>query len=273
MGIKEGGQPEATEDVLVTYPEAPLHFACGKGIVSGSAVCEALIRIHNHTPYTIELLWVDYKGKTQDYGRLNAGQSVRMSTFLTHPWVFRALDNPAASPFLAIRGQKKQVAFPSLQNPDIHIEMAKPIVWSPKTHNTHYKNHVLFRKRVRTLLAVFHQLQKQHGQPVRMLSALSPSSSGNWDAPLQRASTAQRSPAKYGAGYPYPSSPGSGYAADLLAKQAQHAKSPAGPPSPNTMRKRGIAGSIRAFCSLPVTSAQVPAVVFDDMEEDEFRGR
>lgn len=33
------------------------------------------------------LKWIDFNGKLQDYGRLNAGHQVTMDTYRTHPWV------------------------------------------------------------------------------------------------------------------------------------------------------------------------------------------
>lgn len=33
------------------------------------------------------ILWLDFKGQTKDYAQLEAGKSVTLQTFLTHPWM------------------------------------------------------------------------------------------------------------------------------------------------------------------------------------------
>ena len=48
--------------------------------------------ITNSTNHPLQLYWIDYDCVEQDYGIIEAGQTVIQPTFVTHPWILRAVE-------------------------------------------------------------------------------------------------------------------------------------------------------------------------------------
>lgn len=44
------------------------------------------VKFKNASDKTVELIWFDFKGKRVSYGQIQAGQSLGMTTYVTHPW-------------------------------------------------------------------------------------------------------------------------------------------------------------------------------------------
>eukprot|EP00775_Hariotina_reticulata_P013376 gene13376-13503_t len=47
------------------------------------------LRFANNTPYSVRVLWLDYKGNESTYELVKPGGVVYQHTFLTHPWIVR----------------------------------------------------------------------------------------------------------------------------------------------------------------------------------------
>ncbi|KAG5267266.1 hypothetical protein AALO_G00219840 [Alosa alosa] len=59
--------------------------------------------------------WLDFKGKPVSYGDISPNGTLRMNTFLTHPWVFRVTENGAK-----LLANRQEVYYPTLsENKDI----------------------------------------------------------------------------------------------------------------------------------------------------------
>ena len=50
------------------------------------------IIFNNQTNSRIEAFWIDFEGKLKSYGTINAGDTLNMSTFEKHPWLFKNVD-------------------------------------------------------------------------------------------------------------------------------------------------------------------------------------
>jgi len=139
----------------------------GKPIVSKSSVSQVTCAFHNHTPYTVELFWLNYLSAPISYGTVAPNSSRLLYTYHTHPWVFSVPGDATASAFLGLRGSGKQVAFPFGKHADVHIELVKPVQWKPAVHKERFSSkHPEFTAEIRELLMVHHRLKHFHGEPV-----------------------------------------------------------------------------------------------------------
>ena len=60
------------------------------GLKSLNCNTRAYVQFSNKSTRTVDLLWLDYKGKRVRYDRLRPGQQSQiLHTFVTHPWEFR----------------------------------------------------------------------------------------------------------------------------------------------------------------------------------------
>jgi len=48
----------------------------------------APVRFVNTTMHQVQLLWINFEGQAVNYGTLSPGDTLAISTFATHPWIF-----------------------------------------------------------------------------------------------------------------------------------------------------------------------------------------
>ncbi|KAJ9519417.1 hypothetical protein QJQ45_023060 [Haematococcus lacustris] len=131
----------------------------GASIVSLSSVSQTSVHFHNHTPWDVELLWVNYKSEPISYGTIPVGYSKLMHTYHTHPWCFRVPGSSQATRFLTLRDTQQQVVFPCKKASNAHLVVAPNLPWSLKTADLFRNRHRKFAAQARALLLAHHRLK------------------------------------------------------------------------------------------------------------------
>ncbi|KAL6750111.1 hypothetical protein V8C86DRAFT_2820793 [Haematococcus lacustris] len=131
----------------------------GASIVSLSSVSQTSVHFHNHTPWDVELLWVNYKSEPVSYGTIPVGYSKLMHTYHTHPWCFRVPGSSQATRFLTLRDTQQQVVFPCKKASNAHLVVAPNLPWSLKTADLFRNRHRKFAAQARALLLAHHRLK------------------------------------------------------------------------------------------------------------------
>jgi hypothetical protein len=84
-------------------PQETLSQTVAIKLCSGESVSTEYVRFTNDTPYTIQMLWLDYCGRERPYDIIPPGESYIQHTFFTHPWIAREVNTATRLP---INGQE-----------------------------------------------------------------------------------------------------------------------------------------------------------------------
>lgn len=49
---------------------------------------KVLVAFINTTPYTVEILWINFEGQAVKYAVLDSHKACGINTYVTHPWIF-----------------------------------------------------------------------------------------------------------------------------------------------------------------------------------------
>ena len=101
-----------------------------------------------------------------------------MHTYLTHPWILKAIFEPEITPSLIFRETGHGVGFPN-QGGVLNIDVAQPIPWSTRLSKDFFELEPSFRVEVKSLLLSYFRLQQvliHHGRADSMSPMTSPMS-------------------------------------------------------------------------------------------------
>ena len=98
-----------------------------------------------------------------------------MHTYLTHPWILRAIFEPEITPSLIFRETGHGVGFPN-RGGILNIDVAQPIPWSTRLSKDFFELEPSFRAEVKSLLLSYVRLRQfmlHHGRADSMSNSMS----------------------------------------------------------------------------------------------------
>lgn len=59
-------------------------------LISGESAQEVFVLFVNKSARYVDIFWINYKGKQENFGTIEPGGQRKINTFSTHPWIFRS---------------------------------------------------------------------------------------------------------------------------------------------------------------------------------------
>lgn len=113
------------------------------------------IHFKNRSSVPVKLFWINYDGDEVPYRTLQAGQSCRQQTFVTHPWTFKSVSHTGKP----VACNKLTVVFPTSAELVVQIEHPTALEWTIDNHQRKFP--LAFKVMVVAMMQCHYRCQQQ----------------------------------------------------------------------------------------------------------------
>uniref|UniRef100_A0A3B3TGU7 von Hippel-Lindau disease tumor suppressor n=1 Tax=Paramormyrops kingsleyae TaxID=1676925 RepID=A0A3B3TGU7_9TELE len=102
------------------------------------------VNFMNNSRQEVTAWWLNFSGLPVSYGDIRPDGSLKMNTFLTHPWVFRTPDG-----YAKLLADRKEVYFPTLTEYEYRFPVYKDVMITSPVYTLQEYCCMLIRRRVK----------------------------------------------------------------------------------------------------------------------------